>query len=105
MFKIRDEAKKDLASFENSVANKILDKIENYLGDEFKNEKVKVIRRPSYNAVFHRLKLVENELNHRVYFDYQNSEIQVFAVRHRDHAYTSEDMQKSIERLRKLQKE
>ncbi|MFB6199284.1 MAG: hypothetical protein ABEJ83_00265 [Candidatus Nanohaloarchaea archaeon] len=105
MVQIREEAKNDLSGFEDKVMNKILDSIEKYLKGSVANDKVEVIQRPSYDAVFHRLKLTEGEMNHRVYFDYKDSEIQVFAVRHRDFAYSSKDIKEAVKRLQELQKQ
>jgi len=99
MVKILEEAKQDLARFESDVANKILDEIEAELGGGLNRGKVKVVRRPSYDAVFHRLKLTDNGLDHRIYFDYKDSELYVFAVRHRDVAYSDEDIKEAVKRL------
>jgi mRNA-degrading endonuclease RelE of RelBE toxin-antitoxin system len=102
MVKILEEAEHDLNRFENGVANKILDEIEGQLEDGVDSEAVKVIQRPTYDAVFHRLKLAENGLDHRIYFDYKDSELYVFAVRHRDKAYTEEDLKESVKRLQNI---
>ena len=102
MVKLLEGAERDLTRFDNEVANKILDEIEAHLVDEVSSERVKVIQRPSYNAVFHRLKLTENGLDHRIYFDYKDSELYVFAVRHRDKAYSEEDMRESVKRLQNI---
>ena len=102
MAKILPEAKKDLSGFEEEIRNRILNKIQENLEGDISKENIEVIERPSYGAVFHRLKLVDKSLNHRVYFDYKNSELYVFAVRHREYAYSSEDIEEAVRRLQDL---
>lgn len=102
MVKILEEAEQDLNRFDNDTANKILDEAEAHLEDGVNNERVKVIQRPSYDALFHRLKLTESGLDHRIYFDYKDSELYVFAVRHRDKAYSEEDLKESVKRLQNI---
>ncbi|PSH02142.1 MAG: hypothetical protein BRC26_02060 [Nanohaloarchaea archaeon QH_8_44_6] len=80
----------------------LLDEIEEQLTEKREEADVKIIQRPSYGAEFPRLKLTDKGLNHRVYFDYKNSEIYVFAVRHRENAYTTEDIEEAVQRLEKL---
>lgn len=102
MVKILEEAENDMTQFDNDTANKILDEIEAHLENGVKSERVKVIQRPSYDTVFHRLKLTENDLDHRIYFDYKDSKLYVFAVRHRDKAYSEEDLKESVKRLQNI---
>ncbi|PSH02071.1 MAG: hypothetical protein BRC26_02425 [Nanohaloarchaea archaeon QH_8_44_6] len=96
------EAFSDLEEFETEVRRKLLDEIEEQLEESREEADITVIQRPSYGAEFPRLKLTENDLNHRIYFDYLDSEIYVFAVRHREDAYSPEDMEEAVERLEKL---
>ncbi len=102
MVKVLEEPEQDLNRVDNDSANKILDEIEAHLENGINSERVKVIQRPSYDAVFHWLKLTENGLDHRIYFDYRNSELYVFAVRHRDKAYSEEDLKESAKRLQNI---
>ena len=102
MVKFTSEAFSDLEEFEKEVRRKLLDEIEEKLEESREDAKITVIQRPSYGAEFHRLKLKENGLNHRIYFDYVNSEIYVFAVRHREYAYSRQDIKEAIKRLKQL---
>ena len=102
MVKVLEEAEQDLNRFDNDTANKILDEIKADLEDRVNSERVKVIQRPSYDAVFHRLKLTENGLDHRIFFDYEDSELYVFTIRHRDKAYSEEDIKESINWLQNI---
>lgn len=102
MVKFTPEAFSDLESFETEIREKLLDEIEEQLENSCQNAEITVIQRPSYGAEFPRLKLTQNKLNHRIYFDYVDSEIYVFAVRHRDFAYSTEDIKEAVQRLEKL---
>ncbi len=42
---------------------------------------------------------MENGFDHRIYFDYIESELTVFAVRHRDYAYNEKDLKEVRKRL------
>ena len=81
------------------------------LAERFKKElsdldqsKVEVVDKPSYDMVFQRFKLKEDGFDHRIFFDYIDSMLVVFAVRHRDFAYDQENMRKAVERLEDLRK-
>jgi len=102
MVKFTPEAFFDLENFETEIREKLLDEIEEQLDGSREDAEIAVIQRPSYSAEFPRLKLTENQLNHRVYFDYVDSEIYVFAVRHREFAYSPEDIKEAVQRLEKL---
>ena len=104
MVKFTPEAFSDLENIKKEVRRKLLNEIEEQLEESRDEADITVIQRPSYDAEFPRLKLTENELNHRVFFDYKDSEIHVFAVRHRENAYSPEDMEQAIKRLEKLRK-
>jgi len=102
MVKFTPEAFSDLEDFEEEIRRKLLDEIKEQLEESREDAKITVIQRPSYGAEFPRLKLKENGLNHRIYFDYVDSEIYVFAVRHRETAYSTEDIKEAIQRLDNL---
>jgi len=102
MVKFTSEAFADLENFETDIRRKLLDEVEKQLEESRENADITVIQRPSYRAEFPRLKLTENDLNHRIYFDYLDSEIYLFAIPHREDAYTPEDMEEAVQRLEKL---
>jgi mRNA-degrading endonuclease RelE of RelBE toxin-antitoxin system len=102
MVKFTPEAFSDLGDFEEEIRRKLLDEVKEQLEESREDAKITVIQRPSYGAEFPRLKLTAEELNHRVYFDYVDSEIYVFAVRHREAAYSTEDIKEAIQRLDNL---
>ena len=102
MVKVLEEAEQDLNRFDNDTANKILDEIKADLEDRVNSERVKVIQRPSYDAVFHRLKLTENGLDHRIFFDYEDSELYVFTIRHRDKAQRQGLLRRRYQRIDQL---
>jgi len=99
---IAETAKNDLKDFKKETREKLLDKLEQNLADKRNKDKIKYISKPSLNVEFHRLKIKEEGLDHRAYFDYQNSETVVFAVRHRDHSYTPKDLKETQKRKKQL---
>jgi len=102
MVKFTSEAFSDLEDFEIETRRELLDETKEQLEGSRKDADVTVIQRPSYDAEFPRLKLTKNRLNHRIYFDYLDSEIYVFAIRHREYAYTPENMKEAVQRPEKL---
>jgi len=104
MVKFTSEAFSDIENFKKEVRKTLLNKIEEQLKGSREDPEITVIRRPSYDAEFPRLKITANELNHRIYFDYIDSELYLFAIRHREHAYTPEDIEQAVQRLKQLKK-
>lgn len=99
MVKITKEAKEDLKQFEENIREELLDYMENCLVGNRNSEKIGFVSKPEFGVEFQRLKLKSNSLDHRVYFDYLESEIVVFAVRHRDYAYSNKDLKEIEGRL------
>lgn len=93
------EAKKDIRNQDNS--EKLAKEIKSSLSD-LDQSKVEKVDKPSYDMVFQRFKLKNNGFDHRVFFDYIDSKLVIFAVRHRDFAYEPDEMKKAVERLEKL---
>jgi mRNA-degrading endonuclease RelE of RelBE toxin-antitoxin system len=104
MVEITSEAKKDLKEFELEVREGLLDEIEKRLEKDRDRENISYINKPQFGIEFHRLKLTENSYDHRIYFDYKDSELTVFAVRHRDHAYSKKDLKEVRKRLGNMKK-
>lgn len=100
---ISSEAKEDLIEFEIEVRERLLDEIEEKLREGTEEESISYIHKPEFGVEFHRLKLTDDSLDHRVYFDYLDSDIIVFAVRHRDFAYSEEDMREVEQRLENME--
>ena len=100
--KLTEEAETDLDQQKDYNRKKLAQEIKEKLGQNQGQENISYINKPEFGIEFHRLKLKEDELDHRVYFDYKDSETIVFAVRHRDYAYSSEDMKEITQRLDKL---
>jgi mRNA-degrading endonuclease RelE of RelBE toxin-antitoxin system len=105
MVNISTEAKQNLKGFDLKTREEILDKIEEKLEKNRDQDSISYIHKPDFGIEFHRLKLTNNGLNHRIYFDYQNSEPLIFAVRHRDHAYSPEDLKEVETRLQELERD
>lgn len=99
MVEISGKATEDLKGFDLETREKLLDAIEERLENDRDQENISYINKPEFGIEFHRLKLTENDLNHRVYFDYEGSELVVFAVRHRDYAYSTDDLEEVERRL------
>lgn len=66
--KITPNAEKDIEKQEIDSL-KLTKKIQEELSDLDRN-KVEIIERPSYDAVFHRLKIKDGKFDHRIHFDY-----------------------------------
>ena len=97
--RLLSEAREDIEGQEDS--RRLAEEIKNSLSDPDQS-KVKVVDKPSYDMVFHRFKLKKDGFDHRVFFDYIDSKLIIFAVRHRDFAYEPGEMQKAVERLEEL---
>lgn len=102
MVEITSEAKQDLKEFEIETREGLLDEIEEKLGEDRDNDNISYINKPQFGVEFQRLKLAENGFNHRIYFDYIDSELVVFAVRHRDYAYSKDDLKEVEKRLNNM---
>ena len=100
--KITEEAEKDIDSQESFDRKKLSKEIKNRLTGNRDRINISYISKPGFGVEFHRLKIKEKGFDHRIYFNYKNSEITVFAVRHRDHAYTQKDLQEVEQRLENL---
>jgi mRNA-degrading endonuclease RelE of RelBE toxin-antitoxin system len=99
--KITPEAEEDIENLDID-SYEMAQRIKQELSDPIDRDKIKVVRKPAYDAVFQRFKLKDEDFDHRIFFDYIDSELYVFAVRHRDHAYEKGDMKEAIERLKEL---
>ena len=97
--KLTEEAEQDLDDQEDYNRKKLAQEIKKRLENEIDRENISYINKPEFGIEFHRLKLAEDGFDHRIYFDYMNSELTVFAVRHRDHAYTEKDLKEVRKRL------
>jgi len=102
---ITSKAKEDLKEFELETREGLLDEIEERLDKDRDNVNISYINKPEFGIEFQRLKIKSEEFDHRVYFDYINSELLILAVRHRDYAYSQEDLKEVEERLNDLERE
>lgn len=102
MAEITIEAKQDLKEFEPETREGLLDEIEERLEKDRDQDNISYIHKPQFGVEFHRLKLTDNGFNHRIYFDFVDSELTVFAVRDRDFAYSQEDLKEVEKRLRNM---
>jgi len=102
---IVSEAKQDLKGFELETREGLIDEIEERLENDRDKEDISYIHKLRFGIEFHRLKLIENGFDHRIYFDFIDSELTVFAVRHRDFAYSQEDLEEVEKRLGKMDRD
>ncbi|MFA1610071.1 hypothetical protein [Halobellus rubicundus] len=101
--KLTSEAEDDLDNQVKFDRKKIAQEIRDRLSTDRDRDNISYIHKPDFGVEFHRLKLTNNGLNHRIYFDYQDSEPIVFAVRHRDYAYSPEDLKEVENRLNDIE--
>lgn len=99
--KVTAEAEEDIDRQECD-RKKLAQEIKTRLSGDRDNDNISYINKPQFGIEFHRLKLTENGFNHRIYFDYLDSEMVVFAVRHRDYAYSKDDLKEVEKRLNNL---
>lgn len=102
MVEITSEAKKDLKELDLETIERLLDKIEERLENNRDREKISYISKPQFGIEFQRLKITEGSLDHRIYLDFIDSKLTVFAIRHRDFAYSQEDLKEVEKRLRTM---
>jgi phage-related protein len=96
MIKIIGEAKEDLEKFDYDVINEILHEVDLRLEEGVKDDNIRMVEKYSRNAVFYVLSLDKNILNHKVYFNYMESDIYVFAVRRADIDYVERFFNQSV---------
>jgi len=97
--KVTEEAEKDIDNQGDHDRKKLAQKIKKRLKEDRDHKNISYISKPQFGIEFHRLKLKENGFDHRIYFDYTDSELTVFAVRHRDYAYSKKDLKEVRKRL------
>jgi len=102
--KVTAEAQEDIDR-QDCDRKKLSQEIKDRLSKDRDKEDISYINKPEFGVEFHRLKLKQKGLDHRVYFDYLGSELVFFAVRHRDYAYTREDLKEVERRLEAIEKE
>lgn len=102
--RVTAEAEKDIDR-QDCDRKKLAQEIKNHLKGSMDNKNISYVRKPEFGIEFHRLKLKENEFDHRIYFDYIDSELVLFAVRHRDFAYSKEDLKEIENRLNEINKD
>lgn len=90
---VREGAIKDLKEMEENVQKLVRDKIEE-LKDDPLGENTSLLSKQGLEIF--RLKLKNQELDHRVFFDLDGDKVIVLGVEHRDNAYTQE----SIDRIK-----
>ena len=88
---IRRGAVEDLKRMEKEVQKQIRDAIEGLKQDPL-GDNCSLFRKQGLDLF--RLKLKEGELDHRVFYDLVDDKIVVYAVEHRDDAYTPESIEK-----------
>lgn len=100
--KITQRAEQDIDQQKEFNRKKLAKKIKQLLKHERETSNINYIQDQDIGIEFQRLKIKTDSLDHRAYFDYKNSETIVFAVRHRDYAYSEEDMKEARRRLEDL---
>ena len=93
---VREGAVEDLREMEDRVQKRIRDKIEELKGAPL-GEDTSLLSKQGLEVF--RLKLKNNGLDHRVFFDLDGDKVVVLGVEHRDDAYTEE----SVERIKSRQ--
>lgn len=88
---IHEGAVEDLKEMQEQVQKQITNKIEE-LKDSPLGENTSLLTKQGLEIF--RLKLKNDELDHRVFFDLDGEEILVLGVEHRDQAYTTDSIQK-----------
>ena len=100
--RVTEQAEEDIDKQKDYDRKKLAEKIKEKLVNDREKDKISYIEKSQFGIEFHRLKLTEENFNHRIYFDYVNSETVVFAVRHRDYAYTNQDLKEVEKRLKSI---
>lgn len=88
---IRKGAVEDLKQMDRQVQEQIRDEIEE-LRDNPLGEDTSLLNKQGLRI--YRLKLKNDDLDHRVFFDINNGEVVILGVMHRDDAYTPESIEK-----------
>lgn len=88
---IRKGAVEDLKEMDRQVQEQIRDEIEE-LRDNPLGEDTSLLNKQGLRI--YRLKLKNDDLDHRVFFDINNGDVVILGVMHRDDAYTPESIEK-----------
>jgi len=103
--KVTEEAEEDINRQKDYDRKKLAEEIKGRLEQNRDNDNISYIHKPQFGIEFHRLKLIEDSFNHRIYFDFVDSELTVFAVRHREFTYSQEDLKEVEKRLRNMNRD
>lgn len=103
--KITTDAEDDIDRQDAYDKDALTEAIKERLSPPRDADDIRYIHKPRLGIEFHRLKLKEDGFDHRIYFDYQDNELVVFAVRHRNYAYTDTDLDEAAERLHSLHRD
>ncbi len=88
---IREGAVEDLKEIDKQVQGQIRDEIEELRNNPL-GEDTSLLNKQGLRI--YRLKLKNDDLDHRVFFDINDREIVILGVMHRDDAYTPESIKK-----------
>ena len=88
---VREGAVEDLKQLNEKVQRQIRDKIED-LRDNPLGENTSLLNKQGLRI--YRLKLKDEDLDHRVFFDLNKDTVVILGVLHRDNAYTPESIKK-----------
>jgi mRNA-degrading endonuclease RelE of RelBE toxin-antitoxin system len=88
---IREGAVEDLKEMDRQVQEQVRDEIED-LRDNPLGEDTSLLNKQGLRI--YRLKLKNDDLDHRVFFDLNNGDVVILGVMHRDDAYTPESIEK-----------
>lgn len=88
---IREGAVEDLRQLDTQVQEQVRDEIEE-LKDNPLGENTSLLNKQGLRI--YRLKLKNDDQDHRVFFDLKNDEVVILGVMHRDNAYTPESIEK-----------
>ena len=90
------DARQDLQQFDSETQTRLIDNVGQF-EEKPLGENTSIVNKQGLEA--YRLKLKNDDLDHRVFFIFDGNRITIIGVLHRDNAYTSE----SIEELRSRQ--
>lgn len=88
---IREGAVEDLKKIDKQVQEQVRNGIED-LRDNPLGENTSLLNKQGLRI--YRLKLKNDDLDHRVFFDLDNGQVVILGVMHRDNAYTPESIKK-----------
>lgn len=88
-YSLRPEARKSLKELNREQAEEIIRLIEEVAEQGFSHHKVKMIKDRNGDWIY-RIKVDEDNTNHRIFTDYTEGELKILDILHRSIAYENE---------------